>query len=89
VNVAVVTPAGEDRRHVEILVVEAPNRLVHGDQRVLQIRSASPRGTQRAQGGRSKPGGGGTGAGGVGDGQPGTVAVLDEIEPVAADFVAR
>ena len=60
------------------------HRLVHGRARVRGRRRfvGSPECTER---GGSEAGGGGAVAGRVGDREPGTVAVLDEVEPVAAD----
>ncbi len=78
-----------ERGEVEGGVVEAADGLVHAGQRFFEVLAAAPGGAQCPEGRGSQAGGGWPGAGGVGDRQPGAVAVLDKVEPVAAHFVAR
>ena len=58
-------------------------------QGVFEIVAAAAGGAQGAEGGGAEAGCCGAVAGGVGDREPGAVAVLDEVEPVTADFVGR
>jgi hypothetical protein len=82
-------PAGDQGADVEVRVAEATDGLVHHRERLLEAVPAAAGGAQRPQGGRAQPGRGGTGARGVGDGHPRPVAVVDEVEPVAASLVGR
>ena len=80
-------PSCDDRGDVEVPVAQLANRLVNARERGLEVLSATPCGPERSQRSGAESGGGGTVAGGVRDREPRPVAVLDEIEPVAADLV--
>ena len=80
-------PAGEDRGQRELRVPERADHLVHRLRGLLEALSRPARGAQRAERAGAQAGGGRARAGGVGDREPGAVAVLDEVEPVAADLV--
>src|SRR5581483_11757846 len=83
------SPARADRGDVEVVVVEPPNRLVYGGERILEILAAAPRRSEGAQGGGAQTCRRRAGPGGIGYGQPSAVPILDEVEPVAPDLVAR
>ena len=81
-------PASEDRGQRELRVGERADHLVHRPRGLARGpgRRGAPRAARRARSRRgprrSRPV-----PGGVGDRQPRAVAVLDEVEPVAADLV--
>jgi hypothetical protein len=83
------TPPGDEGGDVEVGVAEAPDGVVHRLQRLLQGVVAAAGGAQGSEGRGAEACGGRAAARALGDRKPGAVAVVDEVEPVAADLVGR
>ena len=81
-------PAADDDRHIELAIaIDLLDRLIHRPNRLFEAPAAASCGAQRPQSHRAERRGGKSGAAGLGEREPGTVGVLDVVEPVPGHLV--
>src|SRR4051812_8496858 len=81
-------PASHDRGHEELRAADVAHGLVHRLHGLLERGVVAAGGAQGGEGDATEPARLSPAPGRVGDRDPGAIAVLDVVEPVAPDLVA-